>query len=136
MEKKYQIFVSSTFEDLKEERRTVIERILNLDHIPVGMELFQAGDESQWAYIQQRISECDYYVVVVAERYGSEGPDGRSYTEMEYRFARDKGVPVAAFLLDEEARKSWPKQRVEFDKTDKLNSFRAHCSSKMCKFLE
>jgi hypothetical protein len=61
MDKKYQIFVSSTFEDLKQEWRTVIEQILNLQHGPVGMELFQAGDESQWEYIQQRILECDYY---------------------------------------------------------------------------
>ena len=77
MDKKYQIFVSSTYRDLEEERRKVIEQILNLGHIPVGMVLFQAGDETQWGYIQKRIVECDYYIVLVAERYGSEGPGGQ-----------------------------------------------------------
>lgn len=132
MDVKYQIFVSSTFEDLKDERRKVIEAILNLGHIPVGMEVFQAGDESQWAHIQRRILQCDYYVVVVAERYGSE-QDGKSYTQMEYEFARDNGIPTAAFLLHSEARKSWPRDRVEFEKLAKVDAFRSICQQKLIK---
>jgi hypothetical protein len=134
MDKKYQIFVSSTYRDLEEERRKVIEQILNLGHIPVGMELFQAGDETQWGYIQKRIVECDYYIVLVAERYGSEGPGGQSYTEMEYLFACDHRIPVAAFLLDESSRKLWPSEKVEFEKKEKVDAFRNLCQSKMCRF--
>ena len=48
MNKKYQIFVSSTYEDLKEERDLVIEAILEMGHFPVGMEMFSTGDEQQW----------------------------------------------------------------------------------------
>lgn len=96
MEKKYQIFVSSTFQDLREERRAVVEQILNLGHLPVGMELFQAGDETQWSYIKRRISDCDYYVVLLAERYGSESK-GKSYTQMEYEFALKRKIPIIAF---------------------------------------
>ena len=132
MDVKYQIFVSSTFEDLKDERRKVIEAILNLGHIPVGMEVFQAGDESQWAHIQRRILQCDYYIVVVAERYGSE-QDGKSYTQMEYEFARDNGIPTAAFLLHSNARKTWPRDRVEFEKLDKIEAFRSVCQQKLVK---
>jgi hypothetical protein len=136
LDKKYQIFVSSTFQDLEEERRKVIEQILNLGHIPVGMELFQAGDETQWVYIQKRIVECDYYLVIVAERYGSEGNDGQSYTEMEYRFACNSKIPVAAFLLNEDSRRLWPQEKVEYEKREKLNKFRELCSTRMCKFWQ
>jgi hypothetical protein len=40
--RKYQVFISSTFTDLIEERRSVTEVILGMGHVPVGMELFEA----------------------------------------------------------------------------------------------
>ena len=42
---RYQIFVSSTFADLEEERGKVMETILNYDCFPAGMEMFPAMDE-------------------------------------------------------------------------------------------
>lgn len=45
MDKRYQVFVSSTFEDLQEERREVMQALLSLNCIPTGMELFPAADE-------------------------------------------------------------------------------------------
>ena len=51
MNVKYQIFVSSTYEDLKAERAEVIKACLNMGHIPVGMEMFNAADQEQWARI-------------------------------------------------------------------------------------
>ena len=132
--KKYQIFVSSTFEDLKEERRAVTAAILDFGHIPVGMEGFQASNEDQWTYITRRLKEVDYYVVLVAERYGSTDPTtGWSYTEKEYRFAVDNHIPVAAFLLSSVGRKKWPSGSVEYDKMQKIEDFRALCSQKMSK---
>jgi hypothetical protein len=133
MDVKYQVFVSSTFIDLQEERRSAIEAILNLGHIPVGMEAFQASDDTQWDYIKRRIDESDYYVVIVGERYGSE-QDGKSYTQMEYEYAVANGVPVAAFLLDPGARKSWPSNKVEFEKKAKVAAFRELCQQKLVKF--
>ncbi|QND50127.1 DUF4062 domain-containing protein [Rhizobium lusitanum] len=133
MDVKYQVFVSSTFVDLREERRSVIESILNLGHIPVGMEAFQASDDTQWEYIKRRIDESDYYVVIVAERYGSE-EKGKSYTQMEYEYAVEIGVPVAAFLLDNVARKTWPAENVEFEKKKKIEQLRKLCQKKLVKF--
>lgn len=132
MDVKYQVFVSSTYTDLIEERRSVIETILNMGHIPVGMEAFQASDDTQWDYIKRRIDESDYYVLIVAERYGSE-LDGKSYTQMEYEYAIAQGVPVAAFLLDGSARASWPANKVEYDKKEKVEQFRALCQQKLVK---
>lgn len=48
MDKRYQVFVSSTFSDLKDERQGVLKAILELDHMPAGMELFPATDASAY----------------------------------------------------------------------------------------
>ena len=98
MDKRYQVFVSSTFEDLQEERREVMQALLSLDCIPTGMELFPAADDESWELIKRFIASCDYYIVIVSGRYGSVGADGRSYTEMEYDYAVEAGLPVLAFL--------------------------------------
>jgi hypothetical protein len=129
--KKYQIFVSSTFTDLIEERRAVTEVILSMGHIPVGMELFEAGNEDQWSYIKNRILEVDYYLLIVAERYGSAGPDGTSYTEMEYRYAVEQELPVAALLLDPARREQWPAGKIDFENRERLNAFRKLCQNRM-----
>lgn len=70
MEKKYQIFISSTFDDLKEERQKVRDAILSMYHFPIGMEMFSAADEEQWNTIKETIDSSDYYVVIIAHRYG------------------------------------------------------------------
>src|SRR5215467_9172009 len=98
MDKRYQVFVSSTYADLQEERQEVMQALLELDCIPAGMELFPAANEDQWTLIKRVIDDCDYYLVVIAGRYGSIGPDGLSYTEMEYRYAIEKNKPVIGFI--------------------------------------
>ena len=72
--------------------------LLDLDCIPSGMEMFPAADEDQWTLIKGVIDDCDYYIVIIAGRYGSTGPDGVSYTEMEYLYAVENNKPVLAFL--------------------------------------
>jgi hypothetical protein len=62
MEKRYQVFVSSTFADLQQERHGIMQTLMQLDCIPAGMELFPAADEEQWAFIQKVIADCDYYL--------------------------------------------------------------------------
>ena len=80
--RKLQVFVSSTYTDLKEERQAAVEAILNAGHIPAGMELFAAGDQSQWHVIQDWIRESDVYLLILGGRYGSVEPSsGKSYTQ-------------------------------------------------------
>ena len=98
MNKRYQVFVSSTFKDLAEERMEVIKALLELDCIPCGMEYFPAASEDSWSYISSLIKQCDYYVLIVAGRYGSMTADGISFTQKEYQCALDSGVPVLAFV--------------------------------------
>src|SRR5436190_3612700 len=98
MEKRFQVFVSSTYDDLQKERQEVMHALLELDCIPSGMELFPAANESQWSLIKRVIDDCDYYILIIGGRYGSVGPEGVSYTEMEYRYAISIGKPTIAFL--------------------------------------
>lgn len=99
MEKKYQVFVSSTYEDLKNERQAAISCLLDMNCIPVGMEQFPASSLSQWEYIKKMVDMSDYYLLIAAGKYGSIDPEENiSYTEKEYRYAVNRGMPVLAFL--------------------------------------
>ena len=101
MNKRYQVFVSSTYSDLKEERRAVIQTLMELDCIPAGMELFPAADEEQFKFIQRIIDDCDYYILIIGGRYGSVSPAGISYTEMEYDYAQQKGIQILSFIHED-----------------------------------
>src|SRR3954452_2028429 len=94
----YKVFVSSTYDDLREERAELQKALLKLKCLPVGMELFPSADDETWDFIRKQIDDSDYYVVVVAGRYGSEYTDGVSFTEKEYDYARESGKRVIAFL--------------------------------------
>ena len=98
MDKRYQVFVSSTFADLKEERQALMQSLLQLDHFPAGMELFPAANEDQWTLIKGVIDDSDYYVIVIGGRYGSTTAEGVSYTEMEFDYAIQAKKPVLAFV--------------------------------------
>jgi len=97
MEKKYTVFVSSTYRDLLEQRKAVANTILELEHIPVGMELFSAADEPSWEIIRQQLDISDYLVLLVAHRYGSE-LGGVGFVELEYDYATKHEIPVVAFF--------------------------------------
>ncbi|MBB3132140.1 regulator of replication initiation timing [Paenibacillus rhizosphaerae] len=107
MKKKLQIFVSSTYTDLIPERQTAVKAILNAGHIPAGMELFTAGDESQQDIIKRWIEESDAYMLILGGRYGSMLPDGsKSYTHWEYDYAGEIGKPRFAVVLSDKSLQS------------------------------
>lgn len=95
---RHQIFVSSTFRDLIEERRAALEAVLELGHFPAGMELFPAADDGAFSVVRRVLEESDYYVLILAGRYGSLAPDGVGYTEKEYALAVERKTPILPFL--------------------------------------
>ncbi|WWL46005.1 DUF4062 domain-containing protein [Pseudomonas parakoreensis] len=102
MKRKLQIFVSSTFSDLISERQAAVSAILKSGHIPAGMELFTAGDQSQMDTIKKWIDESDVYMLILGGRYGSIEPkSGISYTELEYNYAIEQGKPLFAVVITE-----------------------------------
>lgn len=102
MEKKLQVFVSSTYTDLIEERQAAVEAILDAGHIPAGMELFKAGNRSQLNTIYKWIDESDVYMIILGGRYGTIEPEsGKSYTQLEYEYAMGKGIPIFSVVLSQ-----------------------------------
>ncbi len=128
-DKIHKCFISSTFNDLKEERRRVIEAILDAHQLPAGMENFNASDKSQWDYIKMMLEDCDYFIVIVAHRYGSTDEGGMSYTEKETRYALDKGIPVLTFIISDTA--AWPHEGYEDDpdKKVRLKQFKGYLTA-------
>lgn len=133
IEKRYQVFISSTYEDLKEERSKVIQALLGRDCIPTSMENFNAANEDQFTVIKELISSCDYYVLIIGGRYGSIEPkSGKSYTQLEYEYANSIGIPTIAFYYDNINR--LPVERTDEDpqKKAKLHDFIEEVKKKLC----
>jgi hypothetical protein len=135
MEKRYQVFVSSTYTDLLVERAEVMQALLELDCMPAGMELFPAASEEQWRWIKKVIDESDYYIVIVAGRYGTISEQtGMSYTEMEYRYAIESNKPVIGFLHEEPARIEVRKTESSPQARKKRDQFRKLVEQRLCKY--
>ncbi len=124
MEKRYQVFISSTFRDLVAERQGVLRAVLELDHMPAGMELFPAADDTAWQLISDVIDASDYYVLIVGGRYGSLDDAGIGYTEKEYDYAVSNTKPVIALLHKNPD--NLPREKTETDESTwkKLKQFR------------
>ena len=134
MEVKHQVFVSSTYKDLVEERKAVIHALLELDCIPAGMELFPAADEDAWSLIKEIIDGCDYYILIVAGKYGSTNAAGISYTEMEFDYASSTGKPIIAFVHENaESLLAASTEKTEALQ-EKLTAFKEKAKAKHCKF--
>lgn len=101
MSKFYRIFVSSTYEDLKEERLAISKALLEMDCMPTGMEVFPSASTDSLSVIKQFINECDLVIAIGAGRYGTIEPQsGKSYSELEWDYANSINIPCCPFLKD------------------------------------
>jgi len=140
MKKKLQVFISSTYEDLKEERQAAVESVLNAGHIPAGMELFKSDDKSQKEIIKRWIDESDVYMLILGGRYGSiDGETGLSYTHWEYDYAGQTGKPRFAVVISDEYLEEKVKQlgisAMERNNPILYEDFKNDVLSKICKFF-
>jgi hypothetical protein len=140
MKKKLQVFVSSTYTDLIEERQAAVSAILKAGHIPAGMELFTAGDESQMETINRWIDESDVFMLVLGGRYGSIEPiSSLSYMELEYDYAVNSGMPYFAVVIDEAALEKKVREQgrdvIETAHAKELEAFRKKVLSRISAFF-
>ena len=133
---RYQVFLSSTYDDLREERQQATQAILEMGHFPAGMELFPASDQTQADLIKRVISESDYYVLILSARYGSTDLSGLSYTEMEYNWAIEYGLPILSFVR--RSIEDVPTKWAETDSTKRSNleAFRAKVMSRHVRLFD
>src|SRR6516225_306887 len=99
------IYISSTFEDLKNHREQVYRQLHRTDHHVIAMENYVAQDARPLANCLNDISRCCLYIGLFAWRYGfvpkDDNPGQLSITELEYRHATAEGKDCLVFLLDE-----------------------------------
>jgi serralysin len=98
------IYISSTFEDLKDYRAKVYNQLRKLRQDVISMEDYVAGDQRPLAKCLEDITDCDIYVGIIAWRYGfvptKENPSKLSITELEYRQAAKLKKQCLLFILD------------------------------------
>lgn len=101
--RKYQVFISSTFDDLKEHRQQATLGIVKVGHMPIALENYTPECEAAFKVIEDAIDDCQFYVVILGHRYGSI-PAGKkkSYTELELDEAERSGLKVLAFVMDKD----------------------------------
>lgn len=141
MDKKLQVFISSTYSDLIEERQAAVQAILKAGHIPAGMELFTAGDKSQMETIKRWIDASDVYMLILGGRYGSIEPTtSLSYTELEYDYAAEKEKPLFSVVITEDALDKKVKdnglEHIERLQPAALDNFRAKVLSNISSFFD
>jgi hypothetical protein len=115
------VYISSTFEDLREHRLAATQVLRQLGHEVVAMEDYVAEGSVPLGKVLPDVEAADVVVEIVAWRYGyvpQLGPTvpgataGKtSITEYEYRKAVETKKPVLAFLLDERA--PWPAHLID-----------------------
>jgi hypothetical protein len=141
MRKRLQVFISSTFTDLIEERQAAVSAILKNGDIPAGMELFTASDKSQWEIIKRWIDESDVYILILGGRYGSIEPESRlSYTELEYNYAMETNKPLFSIVIYDHALESKVKAQgqsvMELENRTLYSEFKKKVTSNMVCFFE
>jgi Domain of unknown function (DUF4062) len=87
------------------------------------MELFPSADDSAWGYIKGEIERSDYYILIVGGKYGSVAEDGISFTEKEYRYAKEKNKPRLVFIRSNAFAVTQDKLEQDEGKRKRLKSF-------------
>ena len=136
-ETRYQIFISSTFNDLEIERKEVIETIVDIGHIPIALERFSASNESDLQVINKTISQSHIFLILIGHRYGELIPGKEiSFTELEYNLAKENRLLILPILLKDddvnnlrsELKDTIDKDRKEILNHDKFWEFRKKIS--------
>ena len=133
--KRYQVFISSTYQDLKEYRKAVSDEIVFRGHVAAGMEDFTACGEDLETYIKKVIDESDYYILIIGQRWGTAVPndESTSYTMMEYKYAKSKGMRIIPMIYN--GTKELEGNDLEFNKT-KLDKFISEISKTVPQYFK
>ena len=99
------VYISSTYEDLKEVRQEARLVIGHMGWIACGMENAPATNEDSLTASLSDVQSCDVYVCIIGFRYGSI-PEGysKSITRLEYEKASEKDIPRLIFRFTEKAK--------------------------------
>ena len=123
MQKKYFIFISSSTEDLKAERRELTRIVSELGAVPVTMDEFDISQKDDRRVIYKAIEECDYFLSLVAYKGGA--TVGKTFAlEAECAHAVKAEIPILALIIDEKARWKASKKEKNAAAAKALESFK------------
>lgn len=96
-------FISSTFLDLKTERKTVTDLFKRLNIIPQALDTKPASNNSSKSEIKNGIRQSDFVVLLIGGRYGTidksfTESDVLSITHWEYNLAFNQKKPIIAMI--------------------------------------
>jgi len=128
---KYHIFIGSTLDDLKNERKEIPRIIMELGHIPVMAEYLDISARNYDQLLSKTMEECDYFIAVAAYKYAPAG-EKTSPLETEFNIAYRKKVPVVSLIIDEKARWKASKKEKEDALVKKLEDFKKRLRSGAC----
>ncbi len=124
---KKRVYVSSTYVDLVEHRNAVKAALERAQFDVECMEKYPAFDERPQDKCLEDVAQCDYYVLILALRYGFQPPDDNpkniSITRLEYEQAVHKKKPRLVFLLNEDH--PWPPKLADPDWQDSKSNIGA-----------
>src|SRR5687767_13478419 len=103
---KKKVYLSSTFVDLEKHRLRVKQALERAQYDVESMEKYPAFDERPKEKCLADVAECDYYVLILAHRYGHvpdvDNPERKSITHLEYEQAVAQRKPILTFVIDED----------------------------------
>ena len=92
------VFVSSTIDDLPEERKAAFDAITKLKCVPRMSDFtFEAMSKGAITACIDEVKKSDFYILILGCRYGSELPNGISITEFEFDTAFKERKPIFIF---------------------------------------
>ena len=116
------IYISSTFNDLQDQRRATREAVLKMGHQPVAMESYVAEEHRPLEVCLRDVRASDGYIGIFAWRYGyiPENQE-KSITHLEYEEAGKQRIPRLIFMLKDDA--PWSPKLMDKD-DEKIRMFR------------
>ena len=129
------IYISSTFQDLQDERARAYAQLRQHRHDVLSMEDYTASTRPPLEKCLADVAAADIYVGLIAWRYGyipdQDNPQNQSITEREYRHAVEKGKEIIILMVEAE---NWPLAKTdshtgENDSGARIRAFRDHLNT-------
>jgi len=113
------VYLSSTFEDLKDYRAATFDALERAGLDVARMEAYTAADTRPLDLCLRDVADSDILIGIYAWRYGYEppahhgNPHGKSITELEYREAERRKIRRLVFLAHPATKTQWPAHFVD-----------------------
>jgi len=121
---KHHIFIGSTLDDLKSERKELLRIVMELGHIPVVADYLDDSEKNAPKLLEKIIEECDYFIALVAHKYRDKNKETLPLVK-ESAIAAKNNIPVIALIIDEKARWKPVKKEKSTAIISELNEFKA-----------